>query len=222
LVHVAKLDTQVIDAQRQAAYAFKEAGEANERASINELEAAGLSKEAEGLKETAEDERLARIKLAESISWRTPDRALIPSLAKPLQLFAGQRCAFVSDVSDPERANVISWIGILIGRANWKLEPSGAPSRSELSFEGTNIVVWVRPAAPDRVLKAAHALVSAMEGAKLSAALLQSGGRPDPGRPTEVIDIVVFKRGPRMIVTGNLVTFEGSPLRIFFGTGPPN
>ena len=199
----------------------KEAGEANERASKNEQQTAGLKLKAAELSKEAETERLARIQLAASISWRTPDRALIPQLSPPLQRFAGQRFAVVSDLGDPERMNVFSWIALLLGDAHWTFET--ARSTSELTFRATNIVLWVSPAAPNRVLEAARALVPALEHGGLSAVVLQSGWGPEPdAAPPELIRVVIFKKGPRMTVTGNMITFEGLPTRLFFGSGPPH
>lgn len=165
---------------------------------------------------------MARIQLAASISWRTPDRALIPGLASPLKPFAGQRYCFVADPAEPERTSVLSWIVILLGEAKWSAEPAPASNRSELTFGATNIVLWVSPDSSDTVLKAAQALVPALERGGLPAVVLQSGWGPRPyAAPPELIRVVIFKRGPRMAVTGNVITFEGSPTQLFFGEGPP-
>jgi len=209
-------DVKIAEANDRAGAAVERAAKADERASKNEKEAARLTKE-------AEDERMARIQLAASISWRTPDRALIPHLALPLQVFAGQRFTFVTDPSDPERSGVVSWMVILLAAANWRIEPTPASPTSELRFQATNIVLWVSPTAPNIVLEAARALVSALEHGRLPAVVLQSGWGPEPDQaPPELIRAVIFKRGPRMTVTGNMITFEGSPTRLFFGSGPPH
>jgi hypothetical protein len=201
-------------AEGRASEANQKAGEANERASKNEKEAAGLRK-------VAEDERMARIQLAASISWRAPDRTLIPQLSPSLRRFAGQRYTIVSEFSDPERLNVFSWIGLLLGDAHWALEEPR--STSELTFLATNIVLWVSPNAPSGALEASRALVPVMERAGLSAVVLQSplGPQPDTA-PPELIRIVIFKKGPRMTVIGNSVTFEGLPAGLLFGSGPPH
>jgi hypothetical protein len=163
------------------------------------------------------------LELRESISWRTPDLALIPQLATPLQRFTRQRFAFVSDFSDPERNNILSWISLLLGTAKWKLEAAPSSSRSELTFQATNIVLWVSPTAPNRVLEAARTLVPALERGGLPAVVLQSGWGPEPdAAPPELIRTVIFKKGPRMTVTGNMITFEGSASRMFFGSGRPH
>jgi hypothetical protein len=198
---------------KEAGNARKEAGEANERA-------AKLEKGAASLHKIAEDERLARIRLAEQIAWRTPDLALITQLAPPLKRFAGQRYAIVSEPGEPERSSMISWIVILLS-PDWKMET--ATSVSELKFIGTNIVLWVSPAAPNTVLEAARALVPAMERGGLPAVVLQSGWGPEPDvAPPELIRVVIFKKGPRMTITGNVITFEESATKLFFGNGPPH
>jgi hypothetical protein len=161
------------------------------------------------------------LELRESISWRTPDRALIPLLASPLRQFAGQRFTIVSDLADPERMSVFTWINILLGEAHWTFET--ARSTSELTFQATNIVLWVSPNAPNGVSEAARALIPVLERGGLPAVVLKSGWGPEPdAAPPEVIRVVIFKKGPRMTVTGNLITFEGLPTRLFFGTGPPH
>jgi hypothetical protein len=215
-VKIAEAQRGVADANARAGAAIERASKADERASKNEIEAARLTKE-------AEDERMARIQLAASISWRTPDRALITQLAPPLQRFAGQRFAFVSEFSDPERNNVLSWIGMLLGTAEWRLEASPPSARSELTFQATNIVLWVSPTAPNVVIEAARALVPALEQGGLPTVVLQSGWGPKPdAAPPDLIRVVIFKKGPRMTVTGNMITFEGLPTELLFGDGPPH
>jgi hypothetical protein len=173
------------------------------------------------LTKEAEDEHMARIQLAASVSWRMPDRGLINHLAPPLQRFAGQRYAIVSDQGDPERVNVVGWTVGLLSTGNWKIETAIITTRSELTLGATNIVLWVSPTASSGVLEGARALVTAMEGGGLRAVVLQSGWGPKPdAAPQELIRIVVFKKGPRMTVTGNMITFDGSPMRIFLGEGP--
>ena len=76
-------DGKIADAQKEAGKAHERASAADERASKNEKDAAKLRKE-------AEDERMARIQLAASIAWRTPDRALVAQLAVPLEPFKGK------------------------------------------------------------------------------------------------------------------------------------
>jgi hypothetical protein len=118
---------------------------------------------------------------------------------------------------------VISWLVILLGEAKWKIEPAPESPTSELSFGATNIVLWVSPTAPKSVLDAARELIPTLDRAGLSAVVLQSGWGPKPEvAPPELIRVVIFKKGPRMTVTGNMITFEGSPSRLLFGDGPPN
>ena len=212
---IAEAQRGVADANDRAGAAIERASKADERASQNEKDAAALRKE-------AEDERLARLQLAEQIAWRTPDRGLIPGLATPLKPFSGQRYCFVVDPTEPERTSLLSWLVILLGEAKWSAEPAPASNRSELTFGATNIVLWVSPDASKKVLEAARALVPVLERGGLPAAVLQSGWGPRPyTAPPELLRVVVFKKGPRMAVTGNVITFEGSPTQLFFGEGPP-
>jgi hypothetical protein len=198
---------------------------------VNEVQAERLRQFDKGLtdaktelgkqQERAANAEQSLLKLQESISWRNPDRALIPQLAPPLQRFANQRYAIVSDVTNVEEINVTSWIVALLAPSEWAAEP--APSVSELRLPATNIVVWVSPTAPVRVLSAAHALVPALERAGLPALTFQSPWGPAPdAAPPELIRIVIFKRGPRMTVEGNRISFQDSPVEMFFGQGPPH
>jgi hypothetical protein len=202
-------------------------GEQQERAAKADARVAGLEKDASDAKtelgkqqERTADAELRLLELQESISWRNPDRALIPQLVPPLQIFANQRYVIISDVTNVEENNVTSWLVILLGTSNWRLET--AQSASELRFPATNIVLWVSPTAPDSVLAAARALVPALEAARLPALVLQiPWGPPPDAAPPELIRVVVFKRGPRMTVEGNRISFQDSPVQFFFGAGPP-
>jgi len=173
---------------QKAANAVASAGDANAEAGKANREAAQLRRDAEGLKKSAEDEKLARIKLAEAISWRTPDRALMPQLAPRLQGSSGQRYAFVSDPGEPERVSVLGWIGLLLSTGKWALEIAPVSFKPETTFLGTNIVLWVSPTAPNRVLDAAKALVPLLELGGLPAVVLRSGWGPQPDvSPPELI-----------------------------------
>lgn len=216
-------DVKIAEAQQEAGAANDRAGAAVERASKADERAAMNEKEAARLTKEAEDERMARVQLAASISWRAPDRSLVGELARPLKPFAGQRYTIVSDPGEPERLSVVSWIVLLLGDATWALEANPPSFKSEVSFIATNIVLWVSPTAPDKVLSATRALVPAMERGGLPTVVLQSGWGPQPdAAPPELIRVVIFKKGPRMTVTGNAITFEESPSSISFGHGPPH
>ncbi len=71
------------------ALAQQAAGEANERAGKADERAAKLEKEAAALKESAESERLARVKIEERLAWRRIDPTLYKHSVKELTPFAG-------------------------------------------------------------------------------------------------------------------------------------
>jgi hypothetical protein len=117
---------------------------------------------------------------------------------------------------------VLSWIGILLSTGKWIAVDSPSSSKSETTFLATNIVLWLSPVAPSKVLEAARALVPVLERGGLPAVVLSSGWGPQPdAAPPELIRVVIFKKGPRMTVTGNRITFDSSPTALFFGNGPP-
>jgi hypothetical protein len=181
-------DDRASKAIERASKADERAGAAKERASANEKEAAALRKR-------AEDEAMARVKIEQSIAWRNPSRQLIPQMAQRLRSFSGQRYAFITDFSDPERIDLMSWLGILLGDSQWKIE--AARSTWELGIAQTNIVVWIAPGAPDKVLRAAQSLVDVLTPIGLQPTLFQvSLGPPPEATPGEVIRIVIFKKGP--------------------------
>lgn len=135
----AKAEEHLADANRRAAEADQKAesfrldiAKANERASNNEKEAALLRK-------AAEDERLARVKLEESIAWRAPSQELIGQLAPSLQKFAGQRYSIIFDRDQRERLFLFMWLSTLLDESKWKFETFGAGM--ELKLPATNIIV---------------------------------------------------------------------------------
>lgn len=215
-----QFDTDLTGAKSSLAIQQERAAKADALVAGLEQDAAGAKTEMAKQQERAANAERRLLELQESTSWRTPNRALVTRLAPPLQRFAGQRYSFILDPADPERDSVLGWIVMLLGAANWKAEVATPSPRSELTFQATNIVLWVSPTAPSAVLEAARALVPAMERGGLPAVVLQSGWGPKPdAAPPELIRVVIFKRGPRMTVTGNMITFEGTPTQLLFGDG---
>jgi hypothetical protein len=193
-----------------------------QRAAKLELDVAGAKVAlAEQQEKTADAER-SLLEVRETLAWRTPDQDLISKLTPPLQRFVGQRYGFVLDPGDPERTGVLSWTIRLLGAAGWKFEPTPASPVSELNLLATNIVVWVRPDASEKVLEAARLLVHALERAGLPAVVLKSAWGPNPERVSpDFIRIVIYKKGPRMTIKGNSISFEGSPTTYLLGDLPP-
>jgi hypothetical protein len=215
-------DSELTGAKVFLAIQQERAAKADGRVAGLELDVAGAKVALAEQQERAANAERSLLELHESIAWRMPDQALISKLAPPLQPFAGQRFGFVVDPGDPERSGVLSWIVILLGTAKWKLEPTPASRVSELDFQATNIVVWVSPNAPHKVLEAARLLVPALERAGLPAVVLQSGWGPKPEPvPPEFIRVVIYKKGPRMTIKGNSISFEESPTTYLFGEGAP-
>lgn len=218
----AQLTMDLGDKDVKIAQAGKEASTAKLEASNANVLVAGLQQDIAKQQERAANAERSLLELQERTSWRMPDRALVPKLAPSLLRFSGQRYALVTDPEDPERSSVVSWVVVLLSDAKWKFEAAPNTGVRETSFQATNLVVWVSPSASANTMDAARALVPILESAGLSAVVLQSGWGPQPdAAPSELIRVVIFKKGPRMTVTGNLITFEGLPTRLFFGSGPP-
>jgi hypothetical protein len=194
---VGMADGKAADAEQKAGESNERASKANERAAQAQAQAARLTKEAEKLKKDAEDERLARVKIEETIAWRAPKSELIDTLSSSLQQFSGQRWVLIDEEGEPERINVAVWLVKLLGASKWSFETGH--SITELSLPATNLVVWVTPNAPDRVVNAAKALVPVLDKADLPATFLQiPWGPPPESTPRELIRVVVFRKGPKV------------------------
>jgi hypothetical protein len=186
---------------------------------------AGQQTELAKQQERAANAETRLLELQERISWRTPDRSLISKLSPTLERFAGQPFCVIVDQGNPENLTVLSWINLLLSSGKWKFET--ARSNSELQFIATNIVLWVSPNAPKAVLEAAHAAVPALERGGLPAVVFKSSwGSPPDAAPTDLIRVVVFKKGPRMKVTetsgdGGRIEFDVSPEGLPSAKTPP-
>jgi hypothetical protein len=106
------LEGQVATANRQAADANRAAGEANQRATANEKEAAQL-------RQTAEQERLARIKIENSVAWRTLSQEQQRQLVSRLMPFAGQLAEVHYNTGDVEASNFADQIALVLQQAKW-------------------------------------------------------------------------------------------------------
>jgi hypothetical protein len=99
--------------------AIDEAGDANERASKNEREAAQLRKD-------AEDERLARTKSEENIAWRRLAKAQKEEIGARLKLFHVQFSVTEYLAHDQEAGSFASDIVSALRLTDWKVpDPSG-------------------------------------------------------------------------------------------------
>jgi hypothetical protein len=178
--------------------ATDKSSKAEEAASDAATLARGARKEADTFRQEIASAKQQVVALDERTAWRDPDRGLIPAMAEPLKKFAGQKYVLVVD-SDPERHATISWFVILLGSAKWDL--GTALSNSELLLPETNIVIAVKPNAPEKVVQAAKALVAAIGPSKLDPTFFQIplGPQPEP-TPDDVIRIIIFKKGPHQEV----------------------
>lgn len=103
-------------AKADAANANKEAAQANEHT-------AKLEKEAAALTESAEMERLARVKIEERLAWRRVDPTLYKRFVKELIPFAGSVISLNPlGNGDPETGTFTEDIAKLMHDANWKVQ----------------------------------------------------------------------------------------------------
>ena len=94
-------------------------------------EAQQLRTDTEIAHKQAEDERMARVKIEQSVAWRTFNDAQQTTFASSLKPFAGHLadCAFMG--GDMEAFSFSSDIAAALRRAQWKVIP---PSPNELEF----------------------------------------------------------------------------------------
>lgn len=108
------LNSEAATARKQAGDAVERASNADERASKNEKEAARLRK-------LAEDERLARIKIEESVAWRRITKDQQSKIGARLKRFAGQRVRPSYNVNDTEAFTFASDIASSLQLAKWNV-----------------------------------------------------------------------------------------------------
>jgi hypothetical protein len=110
----AGLNTEAAKARKDAGAAIERASSADERASKNEEEAARLRK-------VAEQERLARIKIEESVAWRRLTKAQQSRIGTRLSRFAGQQALLQYDASDIEAGTFALDIALALQLAKWRV-----------------------------------------------------------------------------------------------------
>ena len=91
--------------------------------SIAEERAADAIKEAAQLRKDAEDERMARVKIEQSVAWRTFSDEQQTAFASSLKAFAGPtaNCGFMG--GDMEAFSFSADIAAALRRAKWKVIP---------------------------------------------------------------------------------------------------
>jgi hypothetical protein len=105
-------DELFTDLNTEAAKARKDAGDAIERASVIEKEAARLSKE-------AEDERMARVELERKVAWRRIFKSEQPKAASGIKRFAGQSALISCSATDQEAKSFSADIAAILHQAGW-------------------------------------------------------------------------------------------------------
>jgi hypothetical protein len=102
----------IADTEEHAGNAEQKAGEANDRASVNEKEAAQLRKDAEG-------ERLARVKIEARVAWRKLDKQTQIDMASDLTRFSKEPSLVSYNPEDIEAASFASDIVATLHAAKW-------------------------------------------------------------------------------------------------------
>ena len=152
----------------------KQAGEATERASKNEKEAAYLRREAARLGKLAEDERLARVQIEEKVAPRRLTLEQVKTVAGRLRSFSGQRISFFAFAGDSEIVAIGDDIlKALAGpsSAGWKVTVSVGQYSS---LVGSGIVIELLSNVDDPSRAAARALADALRNERLVVAGPQS------------------------------------------------
>jgi hypothetical protein len=130
LISVGLAQIEAAALNQQAAEAKRVAGEAIERSSANEKEAAGLQQKAASLAKQAEDERRALIELEASVAWRRLSKSEKEKLASKLGIFTGT-VAVRYRMFDPESGRFAADIACALRAAKWKVpDPHGVETNS--------------------------------------------------------------------------------------------
>jgi hypothetical protein len=185
---IAELNKEAGDARQKAGEsderagkAFERASEADERASINEKESARSRK-------LAEDEKLARVKLEETVAWRSLSNSQKSQGAPRLKNFSGEgvTCSYLG--SDMEAFSLSSDIASMLRAAEWQVIP---PSAFVLAMRETSLPttkspiekldtgVEVTSTADSRSTESAHAVVERLQELGFDAAFNPSAQRKD-------------------------------------------
>jgi hypothetical protein len=114
-VRAGKIESEMRSISRELlGIAEREAGDANGKA-------AQLSKDAEGLKKQAEDEKLARVELQKLVSWRTIPEEKQREIGVRLKRFKGIRIGFTVNQGDSEGLAFASQIAGIALNAGWSI-----------------------------------------------------------------------------------------------------
>lgn len=189
-VNAGKIESDMRSKSRElVGIAQSDAGEANKQAGEANREAAQLRKDAEYLKKQAEDERSARVKLEDTVAWRTFSNNQRGAFADRLKSFRQQlaTCSFPS--SDMEAFSFSSDIAEALRQAQWQAIPPspsvmmmreipGLPTAaSPIEKLETGVDVRSTPDAPS--VSAAHAVVEELNHLGFDAKFTPSTERPD-------------------------------------------
>ncbi len=114
-------DEAFSDLNAEAANARKEAGDASERAARAEGRASKNEKEAAGLRKEAESERLARVKIEESVAWRHLSQGQQSKVGNQLRPFAGELAGIIYNITDVEAATFGADVAAALQLAHWRV-----------------------------------------------------------------------------------------------------
>lgn len=104
--------------EKELAQLKKEAGEANEKAGNANERAGELEKDAASLRKEAEGERLARVKIEASVSWRRLTEEQKTEIGTRLRQFSNQGVSFWSNAGDVEAQLFAADIAEAVTRAS--------------------------------------------------------------------------------------------------------
>jgi len=139
-ITIARLNDEAGSARREAGRANERAGKAIERAARADERASENEKEAAALRKTAEDERLARIRIEERVAWRRLTKQQQIEIGSRLRRFSGQIASMWYNMGDKEAETLALEIASALYGAKWTVyAPAslGHMARSGILFNGS-------------------------------------------------------------------------------------
>jgi len=199
---IADANARAAEANAHAAKAEEHLGAANERASQAYERAAQAEREAAKFNETAERERLARLKLEAALTPRSLSIEQHRDMVAKLRGYSGQRLDIFIYGDATEIVRTANLIGGTVRDAGWNVKLWATMSSG---VAVTGILVSTRAGSPATVEHAANSLISALNSGGMSSTLFT------PFTGTEI---------PAAINGPNWDTNDIAPIRIMVGAKP--
>lgn len=199
---IANANARAADANKRAAKAEEHLAQTQERAAKAEEHAAEAQKQAAKFNETAERERLARLKLEATLSPRSFSRDQYRDLQAKLRAYSGQRLDIFIYGDTTEIVGTANMIAAAIRDAGWNVKLWATMSSG---VAVTGVLVSTRAGSPATVERAANSLILTLNSTGVSS---------NPTTPFSGTDIPAAINGPNWDLN------DIAPIRMMVGAKP--